>query len=56
MVDMSLTKFYQFLTKILLIYWVIKKPGLKIGIDVALSLFQVLSTSQSIRILQPSFS
>lgn len=38
MIDMSLTKFYQFLTKILIIYWIIKKPGYKPLLSISLNL------------------
>lgn len=55
MIDMSLTKFCQFITKILLIYWILKKPGFKPSAGLALNLFQTLNGSQAIRILQPSF-
>ena len=55
MVDMSLTKFCQFVTKILIVYWLVRKIGNKLHSDIALNLFQTLSSCQAIRILQPSF-
>jgi hypothetical protein len=55
MVDMSLTKFCQFLTKIVLLYWLVSKPNYKLPPEIALNIFQVLSNCQAIRILQPSF-
>jgi hypothetical protein len=55
MVDMSLTKFCQFVTKILIVYWLVRKLNFKLHSDIALNLFQTLSSCQAIRILQPSF-
>lgn len=51
--NMSLTKFCQYLTKVLLIYWLVKdkKPLL----SVCETLFQELTSSQALKILDPSF-
>lgn len=55
MIDMSLTKFCQFVTKILVLYWLITTPNYYIPSEIALNILQVLSGSQAIRILQPTF-
>lgn len=55
MIDMSLTKFCQFITKIVLLYWLAVKPNYKLKPDLALSIFDSLIGSQAIRILRPSF-
>lgn len=70
MVDGSLTKFCQFLTKLVIIYWLVSKNKynnsinnnndsnnvkFKLRQDIALGLFQILSTSQAIKILKAGF-
>jgi hypothetical protein len=65
MVDGSLTAFCQFLTKLLIIYWLVSKcknnisnsnnNKFKLRQDIAFGLFQILSTSQAIKILKAGF-
>ena len=52
MVDMSLTKFYQFVSKILLLYCLTTTH--KLPQNLSLQLLQTLQTSQSLRILHPT--
>ncbi len=54
MVDMGLAKFCQFLTRIIIIYWLVKSK-FSLNSSIALGLLQALSSSQAIRILRPSF-
>ena len=50
---MSLTKFCQYLTKVLLIYWLVKDK--KPSVSVCELLFQELTFSQALKVLEASF-
>ena len=55
MIDMSLTKFCQYLTKVLIIYWLLKKPDYQPKLSICEALFGYFTCSQAIKILNPSF-
>jgi hypothetical protein len=57
MIDMSITKFCQFTTKLLVIYWLIIKTNkaCQLKIDIAFGIFQILNSCQVIRILKAGY-
>jgi hypothetical protein len=55
MVDMSLTKFCQLTTNILMIYWLMSRKGFQLRADLAFGLFQILSGSHALRMLEAGF-
>ena len=55
MVDMSLTKFWQFFTNILIMYWLLIKPNYRPPANVSSMIFSVLCDCQAVHLLDPTF-
>ena len=55
-IDMSLTRFWQFFTKVVMLYWIITTSTASLPYSTISILFDLLTNCQAIKILSPNYN